>query len=103
MPDVPGVAYKVFSLLAKEKINVDMILQSYGHDERKDIVFTVADKDSPACARSARENKDVLKYDHMDINTGVSRSPSSAPVCSKTRASPPKCLKPSIRPISTST
>ena len=44
MPDVPGVAYKVFSLLAKEKINVDMILQSYGHDECKDIVFTVADK-----------------------------------------------------------
>ena len=26
-----------------------------------------------ACARLLDENKDVLKYDHMDINTGVSK------------------------------
>ena len=73
LEDVPGVAYKLFNLLAKDKINVDMIIQSLGHDERKDIIFTVADKDSMACARLLDENKDVLKYDHMDINTGVSK------------------------------
>ena len=73
LEDVPGVAYKLFNLLAKDKINVDMIIQSLGHDERKDIIFTVADNDSMACARLLDENKDVLKYDHMDINTGVSK------------------------------
>ena len=73
MPDVPGVAYKVFSLLAKEKINVDMILQSYGHDECKDIVFTVADKDVPRCEEVLNANRETLKFDHIDINTDVAK------------------------------
>ena len=73
MPDVPGVAYKVFSMLAKEKINVDMILQSYGHDECKDIVFTVANKDAARCEEVLNANRDSLKFDHIDINTDVAK------------------------------
>ena len=73
MPDVPGVAYKVFSLLAKEKINVDMILQSYGHDECKDIVFTVAGKDAARCEEVLNAKRDSLKFDHIDINTDVAK------------------------------
>ena len=73
LEDVPGVAYKLFNLLAKGKINVDMIIQSLGHDERKDIIFTVADKDVMTCAKLLDDNKDSLKFDHMDINTGVSK------------------------------
>ncbi len=73
LEDVPGVAYKLFNLLARGKINVDMIIQSLGHDERKDIIFTVAEKDVMACARLLDENKDTLNFDHMDINTGVSK------------------------------
>lgn len=73
LEDVPGVAYKLFNLLARGKINVDMIIQSLGHDERKDIIFTVAEKDVMACAKLLDENKDTLNFDHMDINTGVSK------------------------------
>ena len=73
MEDVPGVAYKLFNILAKGKINVDMILQSLGHDEKKDIVFTLADKDVMACTKLLDENKDVLNFDHMDIDTSVSK------------------------------
>ena len=73
LEDVPGVAYKLFSLLAKEKINVDMILQSLGREGTKDIVFTLADKDVMACAKLLDENKDLLSYDHMDIDTSVSK------------------------------
>ena len=40
--DVPGMAYKIFSVLSQAKINVDIILQSIGRDGSKDIVFTVA-------------------------------------------------------------
>ena len=39
--DEPGMAYKVFSNLAKKNINVDIILQSIGRDGTKDIAFTV--------------------------------------------------------------
>ena len=73
LEDVPGVAYKLFSLLAKGKINVDMIIQSLGHDEQKDIIFTVSEQDVMACAKLLDDNKDMLKFDHMDINTGVSK------------------------------
>ena len=73
LEDVPGVAYKLFSVLAKGKINVDMIIQSLGRDEMKDIVFTVAEKDVMDCAKLLDANKDTLSFDHMDINTGVAK------------------------------
>ena len=37
----PGVAFKIFNKLAQYKINVDIILQSVGRDNTKDITFTV--------------------------------------------------------------
>ena len=41
LADEPGIAFKIFSLLAKKKINVDIILQSIGRNSSKDISFTV--------------------------------------------------------------
>ena len=42
VPDNPGIAYKIFALLASKKIDVDIILQSVGRDGTKDISFTVS-------------------------------------------------------------
>ncbi len=42
VPDQPGIAFKLFSLLGQNKINVDIILQSIGRDNTKDISFTVS-------------------------------------------------------------
>ena len=42
VPNVPGMAFKIFSKLAARNINVDIILQSVGRDDLKDITFTVA-------------------------------------------------------------
>ena len=42
VPDVPGVAYKIFSALAAKNIDVDLILQSVGSHDTKDISFTVS-------------------------------------------------------------
>lgn len=42
IPNTPGIAFKMFSMLAKHKINVDIILQSVGRDGTKDITFTVS-------------------------------------------------------------
>lgn len=45
VPDVPGVAYKLFKALAEEEIIVDMIIQSSHRNEINDIAFTVAISD----------------------------------------------------------
>lgn len=41
LKDEPGVAFTLFNLLAKQNINVDVILQSVGRDGTKDISFTI--------------------------------------------------------------
>ena len=40
LEDCPGVAFKVFSLLSRHNVNVDIILQSVGRGGSKDISFT---------------------------------------------------------------
>jgi len=42
VPDIPGVAYKLFNALAEEEIIVDMIIQSSHRNKINDIAFTVA-------------------------------------------------------------
>ncbi len=72
LEDVPGVAYKLFSLLAKEKINVDIILQSIGRGHTKDITFTIPEDSKDLCQRLL-ESTDKLKYQSMSISTDVSK------------------------------
>lgn len=45
VPDVPGVAYKLFKALAEEEIIVDMIIQSSHRKKINDIAFTVTISD----------------------------------------------------------
>ena len=55
VPDEPGIAFKIFSRVAKAHINVDIILQSVGRDGTKDITFTVpAEKGAEAVPWSAQ-------------------------------------------------
>ena len=41
LKDEPGIAFKLFNLLAKNNVNVDIILQSIGREKTKDISFTL--------------------------------------------------------------
>ena len=45
VPDVPGVACKIFKTLADNKINVDMIVQSAKVNGTNDIAFTIEKED----------------------------------------------------------
>ena len=45
VPDHPGVAYRIFSALAAEGINVDMIVQTTRQGEVTDLVFSTARND----------------------------------------------------------
>ena len=76
--DQPGVAFKIFHTLAKNNINVDIILQSVGREGTKDISFTVSQEDlKPALAileeyRGANDNPgdQVGGYCCKNINRG---------------------------------
>jgi aspartate kinase len=60
VPDRPGVAARLFQALAKENINVDMIIQNVGEGRRTAISFTVAQQDlEKAAAISKREAKEL--------------------------------------------
>ncbi|MBR6939428.1 MAG: aspartate kinase [Clostridia bacterium] len=60
VPNVPGIAYKIFGKLAAKNINVDIILQSVGRNDTKDITFTVS-RDHSELALEILNNLDVLE------------------------------------------
>ena len=62
----PGVAFQVFDLLSKHNINVDLILQSIGREDSKDISFTVHEKDLEDAQEILTENQEVLCFDHIE-------------------------------------
>ncbi len=45
VPDQPGMAGKLFSKLAQNEINVDMIIQNLQYNNLNDITFTINEKD----------------------------------------------------------
>ena len=45
VPDTPGIAFQLFSQLAKQNIHLDMIIQNLNHEEHNDISFTVPNDD----------------------------------------------------------
>ena len=65
--DEPGVAFKLFRVLANEKINIDIILQSINRENMNDISFTVARGDLKRTVNVLEDNKDELGY--SEINT----------------------------------
>ena len=71
--NVPGVAHHLFSLLAKHKINVDIILQSIGRNDTKDISFTIAEGDAELCKKVLEENQEKLKFHELNVRTDVSK------------------------------
>ncbi|MCD8375417.1 MAG: aspartate kinase [Oscillospiraceae bacterium] len=73
LADEPGIAFKVFSLLARRGINVDIILQSIGRDATKDISFTVHKGDLAAARAALEENRELFHFDHMDVNDNVAK------------------------------
>lgn len=69
----PGIAFKVFSLLAKEKINVDIILQSIGRDDTKDISFTVARSDLERAGALLEQRKEALGFKRLEVSDHVAK------------------------------
>ena len=73
MDDVPGVAFKVFSILAKQKVAVDIILQSVKRDGKVDISFTVASGDLKDAIRIIEENKGIINYEGIASDENIAK------------------------------
>lgn len=72
IPNIPGIAFKLFSKLAQKNINVDIILQSVGRDGRKDITFTVS-KDNADTAIEAIKNTFDIEEKDIICDTSVAK------------------------------
>ncbi|NCC87050.1 MAG: aspartate kinase [Clostridia bacterium] len=72
LPDIPGIAFKIFSKLASKDINVDIILQSVGRDGTKDITFTVQKSYSELTKELIEETFDIAEG-QIIIDTNVAK------------------------------
>lgn len=71
--DKPGVAFRIFSLLAKSGINVDIILQSIGREDKKDISFTVSASNLDSAVKILEENKELIGYEELKTRDTVAK------------------------------
>ena len=73
LEDRPGIAFKIFSLLGKQNINVDIILQSIGRQGSKDISFTVAKDDGQRAKEVMEENREAIGFQSVELNEHVAK------------------------------
>ena len=73
LENTPGIAYKIFSLLAKNNVNVDIILQSIGRSDTKDISFTVAKGDMELAQKLLEDNRDRIHFDRIDVSDNIAK------------------------------
>ncbi|MPM37524.1 Aspartokinase [bioreactor metagenome] len=73
LADQPGIAFKIFSLLAKNRINVDIILQSIGRGNTKDISFTVSRPELLRAKTILEEYRESIGFDHIDVSENIAK------------------------------
>lgn len=73
VPDEPGVAFRVFSVMGKAKINVDIILQSAGKNGSNDISFTVAEEDADAAKAVLEEAAESIGCERIAVDRSVAK------------------------------
>ena len=73
VPDIPGIAFQIFSKLAAMNMNVDIILQSVGRNNTKDIIFTVSKANGEAAVTALKESIDCLEGLDIRCDTNVAK------------------------------
>lgn len=71
--DNPGKAFQVFSILSKHGIGVDLIIQSIGKENKKDISFTVTEGDLPTVLELLEKNKEIINAKEVKWTKDVSK------------------------------
>jgi len=96
VPDLPGIAAKVFEILGAENVTCSFIVQSQGHHGKNDITFTVVEKDYKHTIDTLEKHLKKIGGSEVisDINvatisvigTGIARAPKVASRVFKTLA-----------------
>ncbi len=73
LEDKPGISFKIFSLMAKENITVDLIIQSIGRNTTKDISFAVDKSELKRTIEILEENKDYITYDYLKFEEKIAK------------------------------
>ena len=71
LKDEPGMAFRLFNMLAKEGINVDVILQSIGRENSKDISFTISRDEADEAVKIIEANKARIGCTGISCNKEV--------------------------------
>ena len=71
--DEPGIAFKLFNMIAKHNINIDNIVQSVGREGTKDISFTINEDDTDDVLRVIDDNNGGIGYHKLDVARDVAK------------------------------
>ncbi|MEL7267055.1 MAG: ACT domain-containing protein, partial [Planctomycetota bacterium] len=73
VPDVPGTSLEIFSIIAAQKIAVDMMVQSAGREGRADVSFTVRSTDLKPTLKALLPVIDEIGADGITHDDSVSK------------------------------
>lgn len=73
VPDQPGIASKIFNILAKAKVNVDMIVQSAMRNNLNDIAFTIPRNDLDTAFEVMKKTGEEMKFSDVVYDDKVAK------------------------------
>ena len=73
VPDVPGMAFKVFGPISDANIEIDVIVQNVGADATNDITFTVQRKDTEKAARILEKIAREIGAESVEVDEKVAK------------------------------
>lgn len=72
--DTPGMASRVFSLLAASGVNVDMIVQADARGpDRANMVFTCTSGQSALAETALQDARDEIQFEKLEVRTDVAK------------------------------
>lgn len=69
----PGIAFRIFHLMAENDYNVDVVIQSLGRKDTVDISFTVSRNDITEVTQLLNEKLDYLTASEIEVDEQVSK------------------------------
>jgi aspartate kinase len=73
VPDVPGMAFKVFGPISDANIEVDVIVQNVGANNTNDITFTVQRKDTDKAGRIIEKVAKDIGAEKVEVDNKVAK------------------------------
>ena len=74
IPDKPGIAAKIFRILSRNNINIDMIVQNISQDGiSANLTFTVLNKDMKISKNLLKKNSKKILYKQLSTNSEVAK------------------------------